>query len=133
MVLVYCHTFIWPFLKVSCWTIYCWLVNKTSRDKRNANEKRKRCNRISSDITLGRNYPSVVLWVHCDFAKIVERTLNKKYKPENVPLSSSQLQIVLCLLVSVTLNTSTWWSEVYWFNRWQWLVWSTICTIWQIT
>jgi len=32
-------------------------VNKTSRDKggTRANEKRKRCNRISSDITLGRN------------------------------------------------------------------------------
>ena len=33
-------------------------VNKTSRDKGGAcaNEKRKRCNRIPSDITLGRNY-----------------------------------------------------------------------------
>ena len=30
-------------------------VNKTSHDK-GANEKRKRCNRIPSDITLGRNY-----------------------------------------------------------------------------
>ena len=35
-------------------------VNKTSRDKGGAcaNEKRERCNRIPSEITLGRNYPS---------------------------------------------------------------------------
>ena len=35
-------------------------VNKTSCDKGGAcaNEKRKRCNRIPSEITLGRNYPS---------------------------------------------------------------------------
>ena len=35
-------------------------VNKTSRDKGGAcaNEKWKRCNRILSEITLGRNYPS---------------------------------------------------------------------------
>jgi len=35
-------------------------VNKTSRDKGEAcaNEKRKWCNRILSEITLGRNYPS---------------------------------------------------------------------------
>ena len=35
-------------------------VNKTSRDKGGAcaNEKRKRCNQIPSEITLGRNYPS---------------------------------------------------------------------------
>ena len=34
-------------------------VNKTSHDKGGtcANEKRKPCNAISSDITLGRNYP----------------------------------------------------------------------------
>ena len=33
-------------------------VNKTSRDKGGAcaNQKRKRCNRIPSDITIGRNY-----------------------------------------------------------------------------
>ena len=36
-------------------------VNKTSCDKGGecANEKRKQCNQIPSDITLGRNYPSV--------------------------------------------------------------------------
>ena len=35
-------------------------VNKTSCNKGGAyaNEKRKRCNRIPSEITLGRNYPS---------------------------------------------------------------------------
>jgi len=35
-------------------------VNKTSHDKDGAcaNEKRKRCNRIPLEITLGRNYPS---------------------------------------------------------------------------
>jgi len=35
-------------------------VNKTSRDKGRAcaNEKRKLCNRIPSDYTLGRNYPT---------------------------------------------------------------------------
>ena len=40
-----------PFLKKRC-------VNKTSRDKGGAcaTEKRKRCNRIPSDITLDRNY-----------------------------------------------------------------------------
>ena len=39
----------------------CDFVNKTSRDKGGAyaNEKRKWCNRIPSDIILGRNYPSV--------------------------------------------------------------------------
>ena len=38
-------------------------VNKTSRDKGGAcaNEKRKQCNRISSDITLGRNDPIAIL------------------------------------------------------------------------
>ena len=40
-------------------------VNKTARGKRLAcaNEKRKRCNRIPSDRTLGRNDPSVGLLV----------------------------------------------------------------------
>jgi len=37
------------------------IVNKTSRDKcgASANEKWKRCNRIPSNRTLGRNDPSV--------------------------------------------------------------------------
>ena len=38
-------------------------VNKTSRDKGGAcaNEKRKQSNRIPSDITLGRTYPTAIL------------------------------------------------------------------------
>ena len=39
-------------------------VNNTSRDKGRscANEKWKRCNRISSDITLGLNYPTAGIY-----------------------------------------------------------------------
>ena len=41
-------------------------VNKTSRDEDGAcaNEKQKWCNRISLDITLGRNYPSAGTLLH---------------------------------------------------------------------
>ena len=47
-------------------------VNKTSHDKGGAcaTEKRKRCNRISSDITLGRNYPSAGYWLVFDKTQI---------------------------------------------------------------
>jgi len=43
-------------------------VIKTSSDKGGAcaNEKRKRCNRIPSEITLGRNYPSAE-YTYCIF------------------------------------------------------------------
>ena len=42
-------------------------VNKTSRDKGRAcpNEKRNRCNRISSDIILSRNYPTAGYYNFC--------------------------------------------------------------------
>ena len=50
-----------PFLKFLAGRYIVDFVNKTSRDKSGAcaNEKRKRCNRILPDNTLGRNYPSV--------------------------------------------------------------------------
>ena len=40
-------------------------VNKTSRDKggKYSNEKWKPCNWISSDITPGRNYPTLGYWL----------------------------------------------------------------------
>ena len=43
-------------------------VNKTSHDKGGAcaNEKRKRCNRIPSDITLDRNYAA---WGYYNFSQ----------------------------------------------------------------
>ena len=49
----------YPFLKIS----YCTI--STSHDKGGAcgNEKRKRCNRISSDITLGLNYPYCGIYI----------------------------------------------------------------------
>jgi len=48
-------------LKIDGWYIVDF-VNKTSHDKGRAcaNEKRKRCNQILSDITLGQNYPTGV-------------------------------------------------------------------------
>jgi len=48
-----------PFLENKSWRVISTrCVNKTSHDKGGAcaNEKRKRCNRIPSDITIGRNY-----------------------------------------------------------------------------
>jgi len=45
------------FWKRICWTIYCWLCKQNITWLRRSVRKRKRCNRISSDITLGRNYP----------------------------------------------------------------------------
>jgi len=48
------------FWKILCWTIYCWLCkqNITRLCRSVCKQKRKRCNRISSEITFGRNYPS---------------------------------------------------------------------------
>ena len=44
------------FLIFLCWTIYWWLCKQNITWLRRS--VRKRCNRISSDITGGRNYPS---------------------------------------------------------------------------
>ena len=107
------------------WYVHFWkiharrciedFVNKTSRYKGGAwaNEKRKWCNRISLDITLGRNYPSE------GYRKSINRLLNSLVVecwlrmwevppvsiPSLVPLFSTQhwkgkywlfLKVILC-------------------------------------
>ena len=55
-------------------------VNKTSRDQGGAcaNDKRKLCNRIPSDITIGRNYAA---WGYLPFVSNVnKRTLAGRFK-----------------------------------------------------
>ena len=53
---VWQNLYVCPFLKNLCWTINWWLCKQNITWLRQSMRKRKRCNRIPSDITIGRNY-----------------------------------------------------------------------------
>ena len=88
-------------------------VNKTSRDKGRAcpNEKRNRCNRISSDIILGRNYPTagyynfslkiislehIKNWLH-SFKKIIKLQFSSKNLSSLINISFAYARPAICI------------------------------------
>ena len=79
------------FWKFSCWTIYHWLCKQNIMWQRWSgvceNEKRKRCNRIPSDITLGRKLRYCRIRVPGEFGTIfitLSRLKGRMFKLNNI-------------------------------------------------